>query len=199
MAKAGAAVDETRRKVQKLDPALNGMRWKLLRNPKGLGTEARAELDALIAKATTIRTARARLCKEQLREILQRKQINVVRSMLLQWCTNVMHSRVLPMKAVAVMVRNHLDGIIAWTRSRQTNGYIEAVNGLFQSAKRKARGYTNFSIIRTVVFLIAGKLDFSAIHPYCRQPARFSREAKILNAIPRKAAQQYSTSNDHRM
>jgi transposase len=61
-----------------------------------------------------------------------------------------------------------LDGIIAWTRSRQTNGYIEAVNGLFQAAKRKARGYTNFSTIRTVVFLIAGKLDFSAINPYCR-------------------------------
>lgn len=158
----------TRRKEQKRDPALKGMRWKLLRNPEDLGAEARAELDALIAQATTIRTARAWLYKEQLREILQRKRINVVRSMLLQWCTNVMRSKVEPMKAVAAMVRKHLDGIIAWTRSRQTNGYIEAVNGLFQSAKRKARGYTNFSTIRTVVFLIAGKLDFSVINPYCR-------------------------------
>ncbi|MEI2422717.1 transposase, partial [Arthrospira platensis SPKY2] len=105
----------------KRDPALKGMRWKLLRNPEDLGAEARAELDALIAQATTIRTARAWLYKEHLREILQRKQINVVRSMLLQWCTNVMRSKVEPMKAVAAMIRKHLDGIIAWTRSRQTN------------------------------------------------------------------------------
>jgi hypothetical protein len=36
---------------------------------------------------TTVRTARAWLYKEQLREILERKQINVVRSMLEHWCT----------------------------------------------------------------------------------------------------------------
>jgi hypothetical protein len=29
-------------------------------------------------------------------------------------------------------------------RSRQTAGFIEALNGLFQAAKRKARGYTRF-------------------------------------------------------
>lgn len=170
VAKAGTAVDETRRKEQKRDPALKGMRWKLLRDPESLGQEDRTELDALIARATTIRTARAWLYKEQLREILQRKQINVVRALLLHWCSNVMRSKVEPMKAVAAMIRRHIDGIIAWARSRQTNGYIEAVNGLFQSAKRKARGYSNFQTIRTVVFLIAGKLDFSAINPHCHQP-----------------------------
>jgi len=44
------------------------------------------------------------------------------------------------------MIRNHLDGIVAWTQSRQTNGFIEAINGLFQAAKRKARGYGKFVI-----------------------------------------------------
>ena len=62
--------------------------------------------------------------------------------MLRQWCTNVMRSRVAPMKAVAKMIRRHFDGIVAWTQTRQTNGFIEALNGLLQAAKRKARGYT---------------------------------------------------------
>ena len=31
------------------------------------------------------------------------------------------------------------DGIVAWIQTRQTNGFIEALNGLFQAAKRKAR------------------------------------------------------------
>ncbi|MGH7928644.1 MAG: transposase, partial [Candidatus Binatia bacterium] len=48
---------------------------------------------------------------------------------------------------------------------RQTNGFLEAINGLFQAAKRKARGYGRFSTIRTVIFLLAGKLDFTKINP----------------------------------
>ncbi len=51
-------------------------------------------------------------------------------------------------------------------QTRQTNGFIEAINGLFQAAKRKARGYASFKTMRTVLFLIAGKLDFSALNPH---------------------------------
>jgi len=68
------------------------------------------------------------------------------------------------MKKVAALIRNHLDGILAWSRTRQNNGFIEAINGLFQAAKRKARGYTQFKTIRTVIFLIVGKLDFTPIN-----------------------------------
>ena len=166
IAHASTAVDKTRRIEQKTDPILKGLRWKLLRDRASLTPDARADLDALIAKVTTKRTARAWLYKEQLREILERKQINVVRDMLTQWATNVMRSKVEPMKEVAKMIRNHIDGIVAWTQTRQTNGFLEAINGLFQAAKRKARGYGNFSTIRTVIFLLAGKLDFSNINPH---------------------------------
>lgn len=166
IAHANTAVEQTRRLEQKIDPSLKGLRWKLLRNRDGLTPEARADLDAFVAQATTKRTARAWLYKEQLREILQRKQVNVVRTMLTQWATNIMRSKVEPMKAVAKMVRSHVDGIVAWTQTRQNNGFLEAINGLFQATKRKARGYGTFSTIRTVVFLLAGKLDFSKINPH---------------------------------
>ncbi|MCO4883536.1 transposase, partial [Paraburkholderia caribensis] len=56
------------------------------------------------------RTARAWLYREQLREILERKQIHVVSEMLQQWCTNVMRSKVEPMKDVARLIRRHFDG-----------------------------------------------------------------------------------------
>lgn len=48
------------------------------------------------------------------------------------------------------MIRKHLEGIvsiIAWAQARQTNGFLEALNGLFQSAKRRARGFTRFTTI----------------------------------------------------
>jgi transposase len=165
VAHASAAVDRTRRLEQRADPSLKGLRWTLLKDRGRLTEESRADLDALIAQAATKRTARAWLYREHLRDILDRKQINVVSAMLRQWCTNVLRSKVEPMKQVARMIRAHFDGIVAWSRTRQTNGFIEALNGLFQAAKRKARGYTRFTTMRTVLFLIAGKLDFTLGSP----------------------------------
>jgi transposase len=167
---ASTAVDRMRRIEQRTDTSLKGMRWSLLKDRSRLKPEAAVELDALIAKMTTVRTARAWVYKEQLREILERKQINVVRAMLAHWCTCVMRSKVEPMKEVATLVRRHLEGIVAWAQTRQTNGFLEALNGLFQAAKRRARGFTRLSTIKTVIFLIAGKLDFQLINPHARQP-----------------------------
>lgn len=166
VAHASAALDQTRRLEQRTDPSLKGLRWTLLKDRDRLSATARTDLDALIAQAASKRTARAWLYREHLRAILDRKQINVVSVMLRQWCTNVMRSRVAPMKDIARMIRTHFDGIVAWTQTRQTNGFIEALNGLFQAAKRKARGYTRFATMRTVIFLIAGKLDFTPVNPY---------------------------------
>ena len=165
---ASTAVDKMRRIEQRTDKSLKGMRWSLLKDRSRLKPEATADLDALIAKMTTVRTARAWVYKEQLREILERKQINVVRTMLLHWCTCVMRSKVEPMKEVAALVRRHLEGIVAWAQTRQTNGFLEAINGLFQPAKHRARGFVRLPTIRTAIFLIAGKLDFHAINPHAR-------------------------------
>ena len=166
IAHASHALDLTRRAEQRRDPELKGLRWALLKDRGRLSDARRADLDALLAHLTTKRTARAWQYREDLREILNRKQVNVVRDMLKQWCTNVMRSKVEPMKDVAKMIRNHLEGIVAWTRTRMTNGFLEALNGLFQAAKRKARGYRRLETIRTIIFLIAGKLDFRTLNPH---------------------------------
>lgn len=166
IAHASEAIDEMRRLEQKRDPSLKGLRWALLKDRSKLTLAQRTELDGLLARMTTTRTARAWHYREQLRDILTRKQPNVVHRLLNHWCSNVLRSKVEPMKAVALMVRAHLEGILAWVTSRQTNGFLEAINGLFQAAKRKARGYGRFRTIRMIIFLIAGKLDFSKINPY---------------------------------
>jgi transposase len=166
VAHASQAVDQMRRTEQRTDPALKGLRWALLKDKSKLSPDQARDLDRLVVQFTTKRTARAWLYREQLRDILDRRQFNIVSAMLAQWCTNVMRSKVEPMKQVATMIRTHFDGIVAWTRSRQTNGFIEAINGLFQAAKRKARGYTRLQTMKTVLFLIAGKLNFAAINPH---------------------------------
>jgi transposase len=165
IAHASEAVDEVRRQEQRLDPSLKGMRWTLLKDRKDLTAQQRADLDKLVSNMTTSKVARAWHYREQLREILSRLQVNVVRGLLHAWVRNVLRSKVEPMKKVARMIREHFTGVLAWVESRQTNGFLEAINGLFQAAKRRARGYGSFLTIRTVVFLIAGKLDFSTVNP----------------------------------
>jgi hypothetical protein len=44
--------------------------------------------------------------------------------------------------------------------------------GLFQAAKLKARGYTRLQTMKTVLFLIAGKLNFAAINPHTLTPLK---------------------------
>lgn len=167
---ANTAVDKTRRIEQRSDPSLKGMRWTLLKDAFSLKPEAGAALHGLINAPRLTRTARAWIYKEQLREVLDRKQINVVRASLKHWCVCVMRSKVEAMKEVAALVRRHLEGIVAWAQTRQTNGFLEAINGLFQAAKRRARGFARLSTIKTVIFLIAGKLNFAAINPHAGRP-----------------------------
>jgi len=119
-----------------------------------------------MAEVTTQRTTRAWMYREQLREILNRKQVNVVRTMLQQGCTHIARPKVEPMKAVARLIRSRLESRIAWAQTQATNDFPEVLNGFFQAAQRKDSGYGRFSTLRTVIFLIAGKPDFSGINPH---------------------------------
>lgn len=166
MAHASTAGDKMRRTEQLTDPALKGLRWTLLKDPGKLSVSQRADLAALQAHLTTTRTARAWLDRDHLGEILARKHVHVVSAMLRQWCPHVRRSKVEPMKTVARLGRKHFEGIVSWAQTRKSNGFLEALNGLFQAAKRKARRYTRFATMRTVIFLITGKLDFQRLNPH---------------------------------
>jgi transposase len=63
-------------------------------------------------------------------------------------------------KKVAKTVKNHWNGILSWFDSNLSNGFIEVINGLIQSAKRRARGYRSTKNLINMAYLIAGKLDF---------------------------------------
>ncbi|MDU5143671.1 MAG: transposase [Paenibacillus dendritiformis] len=59
------------------------------------------------------------------------------------------------------MLQKHYDGVIRWFKSKLNNGLLEGVNSLFQAAKRKARGYRSEKNIIAMVYVLAGKFNFS--------------------------------------
>ena len=66
------------------------------------------------------------------------------------------------MKAMGVTLKGHWDAILNYFDHRRTTGALEAINGLIQAARSKARGYRNVNNLITMVYLIAGKLPLSA-------------------------------------
>jgi transposase len=76
VAQASTARDTVRHQQQK--PEFKGMRWSLLKDPHKLNFAQMTDLVALLKQCPNRRTTRAWWYREQLREILDRKQIHVV-------------------------------------------------------------------------------------------------------------------------
>jgi transposase len=63
IAHASQALDDMRRREQKTDPALKGLRWALLKDRSKLSREQAMDLDRLVIQFTTKRTARLALSR----------------------------------------------------------------------------------------------------------------------------------------
>ena len=63
------------------------------------------------------------------------------------------------MKDMGLTLKGRWHEILNYFDHRRTTGALEAINGLIQAARSKARGYRNVNNLITMVYLIAGKLQ----------------------------------------
>ncbi len=78
--------------------------------------------------------------------------------LLQRWCQWATRSRLAPFKKLAQTFRQYWAGIVSYFECRITQGAIEAINGIIQLAKRRARGFRNFLYLRTIAYWVAGRL-----------------------------------------
>ena len=164
---ANEAVDKVRREEQRERPELKKTRWLWLKNEWNF-TEAQAQSWTQL-KGAHLKTARAWRYKSQLQDIFTAENRSEADELLGSWCAAAQRSRLRPLVVLARTIRNHWTGILNWFQSKISNGILEAINGLIQAAKRRARGYRNPDYLITMVYLIAGKLKFEL--PACFQLA----------------------------
>jgi len=62
------------------------------------------------------------------------------------------------MKRLANTIKAHAARILNYFPDHLTSGLMEGINSLIQAAK--ARGYRNSRYLKTIIYLIAEKLDF---------------------------------------
>jgi transposase len=154
------ALDEIRRKEVKENDVLKRTRYIWLKNPKNL-TSKQAETLEMLSKMN-IGTALAYQMKLNLQELWQQPDRESAEGHLNAWYTWVMKSDIAPcMKKVANTIKGFASGILNYYAKGLTNGLLEGINSLIQAAKSKARGYRNVQYMKTIIYLVAGKLEFS--------------------------------------
>jgi len=149
------AVDQVRREEQRQRPELNKTRYLWLTNPSNLKQRQKIALDSLTRM--NLKTARAYQLRLTFQEFWARPQ-DEAESFLRKWFFWATHSRLEPMRNAAWTIRRHWQGILRWFTSRINNGILEAINGLIQATKARARGYRSNRNLIAMTYLIAGKL-----------------------------------------
>ncbi len=157
MQAVGAALDEVRRQEGRYQPELRGTRYLWLRHDRTLKPEQRQTLALL--QRSHLKTARAHALREALSWFWD-APADVAEEYLTWWYNWAIRSRLQPMVDAAGLVKRHWSSILHYIRSRATNAVLEGVNSLVQAAKARARGYRNIYRFISMVYLLAGKLDF---------------------------------------
>lgn len=152
------AVDQVRRQEQSTHPELKKTRWLWLKNEWNWTPKQRETFDAL--RKSKLATMKAMQIKSVFQDLFVLDSQEQAAPLLQRWYFWATHSRIEPIIKAARTIKEHWAGVLRWFTSRITNGVLEAINGLIQSAKTRARGFRSTRYLITMVYLIAGKLDF---------------------------------------
>ena len=151
------AVDEVRRQEQKERPELKKTRWVWLKNEENRTDKEYEIFEGL--KNMNWKTVRATHLKINFQELYSQPK-EAAEAFLKKWYFWATHSRIKPMIDAAKTIKRHWDGILRWFDSKLTNGLLEGLNSLIQAAKARARGFRSTANLITMVYIIAGKLDY---------------------------------------
>ena len=152
------AVDQTRRAERRTHPELKGTRYVWLKNEWNHTAEQARTFDQL--RSSKLATVRATHIKNVFRDLFDCRSVAEAEPLLKRWYFWATHSRIPAVIKAAKTIKRHWAGVLRWFVSEVNNGVLEAINSLIQSAKAKARGFRNTSYLITMIYLIAGKLDF---------------------------------------
>ena len=152
------AVDQVRREEQPTHPELKGTRYVWLKNDWNRTQKQASIFNEL--RSSHLATVRATHLKSVFQDLFALDTAEEAEPLLKHWYFWATHSRIAPMIKVAKTIKKHWAGVLRWFTSRISNGLLEAINSLIQSAKAKARGFRSTPYLITMVYLIAGKLDF---------------------------------------
>jgi transposase len=164
---ASDAVDEVRRdEVRRLAnrntgeaTALKQSRWALLKKPWNL--ELREESKLAEVQQTNKRLYRAYLLKESLASGLDYRQPARAERHLDNWMSWARRSRLRPFVRVAKTIQRFKQGVLAYVRTRLTNGLVEGLNNKTRLITRRAFGFHSARALMAMIHLCCGGITLA--------------------------------------
>ena len=154
---AGEALDEVRKQLHREGSDVKGAMWALRGNESRLSQEQLALRQDLCARHKEL--GRAMALRESLQDTWEWPGIVSAGFHLKAWYSWASRSRLEPFKKLARTIKKHWNGILAFFPSRITSAAIESINGIIQTARRRARGFRNFENLKAICYWMAGRLD----------------------------------------
>lgn len=150
---------ETRELIRKgKNVVLKHSRWCFLKNPENLTDDQKVKLKDLLA--CNLKTIRAYLLKEDFQNFWGYTSPTWAGKFLDQWSTQVMRSRLEPMKKVAQTIRSHKQLILNWFEAKDviSLGAVEGQNNKAKVVIRKSYGFKNSEVLKITLYHKLGKL-----------------------------------------
>jgi transposase len=119
--------------------SFKGTRWLLLKNPWNLSSGQKERLSTLVRWNSPL--VRAWYLKESFQLFWTYRQPWRAKQHLLKWMNSAMRSRLEPFKKFVGMLRSHLNGVLAWTKTRLSNGAVEGMNNKIKSISHRSFGF----------------------------------------------------------
>ena len=174
VAKMNKAIDEVRASEAKrmaydgYAPLLKRTRWCLLKRRENLTDTQRLRLRDLLRY--NLKSVRAYLLKEDFQQFWEYDSPTWAGKFLDQWCTQVMRSRIEPMKKFARTMRGHRELLLNYFRARKqfSSGVIEGLNNKAKVTMRKAYGFRTFRATEVALYHVLGRLPEPPLtHKFC--------------------------------
>lgn len=156
------AVDEVRRRESSHVRMPRGTRWAVLKRADGDLSQAQKEILSELERFAEY-TCKAWRIKEKLRWINQAEWSKGAKWRLthfLKWAYSILDDNPIlkPILKALQTLERHKDRILNRWGNDYTNARLESLNGVFQSARRRARGYRNVQTFITMIYLLAAPL-----------------------------------------
>jgi transposase len=171
--KLGEAIDDVRNAETKelmrkgKQVILKYSRWCFLKNPKNLTANQKVKLKDLLQ--CNLKTIRAYLLKEDFQNFWDYTSPVWAGKFMDQWCTQVMRSRLKPMKKVAKTIRAHKQLILNWFEAKNviSLGAVEGQNNKAKVVIRKSYGFKTADMLKITLYHKLGKLPVPELaHKY---------------------------------
>jgi transposase len=164
MSNMGKAIDKVRaeeaRKMQQdgFEPVLKKSRFVFLKRSENLTKHQRGKLSELLQY--NLKSVRAYLLKEDFQNFWNYKSKAWAGKFLDSWCTQVMRSKIEPMKDVAKSIRKHKTLILNWfeMKGEISAGIVEGFNTKAKLTARKSFGFRTYSVHRVALLHQLGAL-----------------------------------------